>query len=254
MSRLSVLFADDFEEVSKRFCEFSDVGFDYRTCEKDGSVVLEELVKNPVDVVVMDFFMKGIDALGVLERFNNLNPLITPAVIVLSSVDSSAIKNEFFRKGADFYFNKPVKAEVLISKIKEIEHKKALNNLPSNSTAYFYNSDRIVTSFLHELCIPTHVKGYNYLRSCIKMSVENPQVLSPITSKLYPMVAEKCSVSSIRVERNIRNAIELAWDRGNKEAFSKYFGYNAHTSKKRPTNTEFIARISDEIRIRYNVS
>ena len=102
MGRLTVLFADDFEEVSKRFSGYKNIGFDYKTCEKDGSRVLEELYKNPVDVVVMDFVMKSIDALGVLERMRTMNPLYTPAVIVLSSVDSIALKNEFYSKGADF--------------------------------------------------------------------------------------------------------------------------------------------------------
>lgn len=254
MSRLSVLFADDFEEVSKRFCEFRDVGFNYRTCAKDGSVVLEELVRNPVDVVVMDFFMKSIDALGVLERFKNLNPLISPAVIVVSSVENATIKNEFLKKGADYYLHKSVKTEVLIAKIKEVKHNKEINKISSDAIAYFNDSSAIITDIIQEICVPAHVKGYNYLRDGIKLSVETPQYLNAVTTRLYPAIAMKYDVSSESVERSIRNAIKIAWDRGSQDAFSKYFGYNSKIRKKQPTNAEFIAKIADELRIKYNVS
>ncbi len=254
MSRLSVLFADDFEDVSKRFCEFCDLGFDYRTCEKDGSIVLEELVKNPVDVLVIDIFMNGLDAFGVLERLKKLNPLITPAVIVLSSVDNPTIKNEFIKNGASFYLKRPVKTELLISKIKEIQKNREINGLPSNATIYRDFCDTIITDYIQEFCIPAHIKGYKYLRYGIKMSVENPQLLGGMTTRLYPLIAEKYDVSSASVERTIRSAIETAWERGSMEAFSKYFGYNSQIRRKHPTNAEFIARFTDEIRIKYNIS
>ncbi len=253
MSRLTVLFADDFEEVSKRFCEYKNIGFDYRTCEKDGSIVLEELYKNPVDVVVMDFVMKGIDALGVLERMRTMDPLCTPAVIVLSSVDSIALKNEFYSKGAHFYLRKPVKTEDLISKISEVKRNREMNNLKSNSERFFEESDIIITKIIQQLCVPAHLKGYNYLRYAIKLCVEYPALTNTVTKELYPGVAVNYSVTSESVERNIRTAIELAWQRGNDDVFSKYFGYNKQMRKNRPTNAEFIARISDEIRIIYDV-
>ena len=120
MSRLSVLFADDFEVVTKKLSEIRDVNFNYRVCRKDGSEVLEEIRNNPVDVVVMDFFMKTIDAFGVMERLKQINPLLSPAVIILSSIENSTIKNEMLKKGATYYLNKPISTEVLISKIEEI--------------------------------------------------------------------------------------------------------------------------------------
>jgi DNA-binding response OmpR family regulator len=150
MGRLTVLFADDFDEVSKRFCEYKNLGFDYRTCEKDGSIVLDELRKNPVDVVVMDFVMKGIDALGVLERMRTINPLYAPAVIILSSVDSIALRNEFYSKGAEVYLRKPVKTEVLISKINEIKRNRDMNNLKSNSDRYREESEVIITKIIQQ--------------------------------------------------------------------------------------------------------
>lgn len=253
MGRLTVLFADDFEEVSKRFSGYKNIGFDYKTCEKDGSRVLEELYKNPVDVVVMDFVMKSIDALGVLERMRTMNPLYTPAVIVLSSVDSIALKNEFYSKGADFYLRKPVKTEELISKINEVKRNRETNNLNSNSDRYREESEVIITKIIQQLCVPAHLKGYNYLRYAIKLCVETPQLANTVTKELYPGVAINYAVTSESVERNIRTAIELAWQRGNDDGFSKYFGYNKQMGKNRPTNAEFIARISDEIRIIYDV-
>lgn len=253
MGRLTVLFADDFEEVSTRFIGYKNLGFDYRTCEKDGSIVLEELYKNPVDVVVMDFVMKGIDALGVLERMRTMNPLYTPAIIILSSIDSIALKNEFYRKGAEFYLRKPVKTEELISKINEVKRNREMNNLKSNSARYREESDIIITGIIQQLCVPAHLKGYNYLRSAIKLCVEMPTLANTITKELYPGIATNYSVTSESVERNIRTAIELAWQRGNDDGFSKYFGYNKQTRKSRPTNAEFIARISDEIRLVYDV-
>ncbi|MBO7178920.1 MAG: response regulator [Clostridia bacterium] len=254
MSRLSVLFADDFEDVSKRFCEYKKLDFTYRTCEKDGSVVLEELYKNPVDVVVMDFVMKGIDALGVLDRLKLMNPLYSPGVIILSGVDSPALKNEFLKKGADFYLRKPVKTETMISKINEIKVNREKNASKPNSESYFEDSEAIITKIMQQFYVPAHVKGYNYLRYAIKLCVEEPAYKNSITKELYPTVAKNYSVSSESVERSIRTAIDIAWQRGNGDGFSKYFGYNYEVGKKRPTNSEFIARISDEIRIKYNVS
>ena len=254
MSGLSVLFADDNESVAKNFSGFSKLGFTYRTCEKDGNVVLDELIKNPVDVIVIDFFMKSIDALGVLERLGNLNPLITPAVIVVSGIDNHTIKNEVLKKGASFYLNKPIKPSHIISKIMEIKKNREVNHLPSNALAYHIDSEAIVTDVIQELCIPAHIKGYKYLRVAIKYCIEDAKLVNTMTTILYPMVAKTYSVSSESVERSIRTAIQLAWDRGNPEAFSKYFGYNSQVRKKKPTNAEFIARIADEIRIKYNVS
>jgi two-component system response regulator (stage 0 sporulation protein A) len=254
MSELSVLFADDYENVRQNLSGFSKLEFTYRTCEKDGNVVLEELMKNPVDVIVMDFFMKGVDALGVLERFQHLNPLITPAVIVISGIDNPTIKNEVIKKGATFYLNKPVRQSVIVSKIMEIKKIREANRIPSNAFTYYIDSEAIITKVIQELCIPAHLKGYKYLRVAIKSSIENTKLVNSMTTVLYPLVAENYEVSSESVERSIRTAIQLAWDRGNPEAFSKYFGYNSQVRKKRPTNAEFIARISDEIRIKYNVS
>lgn len=253
MSELSVLFADDFEEISNKFSGYKNLGFSFRTCEKDGGVVLEELFKNPVDVVVLDFFMKSIDALGVLERIRIMNPLYTPAVIVLSSVDSLSIKNEFYKKGAYFYLKKPVNTDLLISKLIEIKNVRKSNNLKSNAQKYFEESEAIITQVIQQICIPAHVKGYNYIRYAIKLCVESPSYVNAVTKQLYPAIARTYSVSSNSVERDIRTAIDLAWTRGNMDGFSKYFGYNYLLRKKRPTNAEFIARISDEIRITYNV-
>lgn len=254
MSGLSVLFADDSYDVTNRFAGFSNLGFTFRTCEKDGNIVLEELIKNPVDVIVIDFFMKGLDALGVLERFKNLNPLITPAVIVLSNIDNPTIKNEVIKKGAHFYLVNPVKTETLISRILEIKRTIDSNDYRSDSLAYYIDSDSIITKVIQEIRIPAHLKGYKYIRVAIKYSVEDAHLENSMTTKLYPMVAESYKVTSESVERSIRTAIQFAWDRGNQDAFSKYFGYNHLVRKKRPTNAEFIARIADEIRIKYNVS
>ena len=181
MSELSVLFADDYENVRQNLSGFSKLEFTYRTCEKDGNVVLEELMKNPVDVIVMDFFMKGVDALGVLERFQHLNPLITPAVIVISGIDNPTIKNEVIKKGATFYLNKPVRQSVIVSKIMEIKKIREANRIPSNAFTYYIDSEAIITKVIQELCIPAHLKGYKYLRVAIKskpLSESQPQPLS----------------------------------------------------------------------------
>jgi len=136
----------------------------------------------------------------------------------------------------------------------EIKKIREANRIPSNAFTYYIDSEAIITKVIQELCIPAHLKGYKYLRVAIKSSIENTKLVNSMTTVLYPLVAENYEVSSESVERSIRTAIQLAWDRGNPEAFSKYFGYNSQVRKKRPTNAEFIARISDEIRIKYNVS
>jgi two-component system response regulator (stage 0 sporulation protein A) len=158
------------------------------------------------------------------------------------------------KKGATYYLNKPVSTEVLISKIEEIGRVRENNKLPSNAERYFSQSEVIITDMIHQVCIPAHLKGYNYLRYAIKLCVESPEYLNSMTKELYPRIAKDYEATAASVERSIRNAIDVAWDRGETEGFSKYFGYNSLIRRKRPTNSEFIARISDEIRITYNVS
>lgn len=251
MQEISVLFADDLSVVSKRFCEYLNLGFKIKTCAKNGEAVLDELRRNNYDVIVMDVFLQTIDALGVLLRLKDMNPKRKPAIIIESSMNNPSIENEFIRNGANAYLIKPVSPNVLISKIKAIAENRYKNALMFTNTKP--DNEVMVTDILNNMAVSIKMKGYRYLRYAIVSAIENPELLNGITTELYPYVANRYAASATCVERDIRTAINSAWKNGDIIAFSRYFGYNRTTRNKAPTNAEFIARIVDEILLKYKI-
>ena len=150
--------------------------------------------------------------------------------------------------GADYYALKPYNVESICEEIVNLASKQfSGNKLPS-----MFNPNSIeikVTEILHEIGVPAHIKGYNYLRDSIIMSTEKPEIINAVTKQLYPSVAKKYETTSSRVERAIRHAIEVAWDRGDVDILNSYFGYTIHTGRGKPTNSEFIAMIADKLRL-----
>ena len=174
-------------------------------------------------------------------------------------------KGEIFDKvlglelGADDYIMKPFDNDMVINRIKHIKntmgHKvhenRKINAYESKNEYIERNLESDVTNIIHEIGIPAHIKGYQYLREAIMMSVEDPDMLGSITKVLYPTIAKRYQTTSSRVERAIRHAIEVAWNRGKMETLDNLFGYTISTGKGKPTNSEFIALIADRIRLQY---
>lgn len=166
----------------------------------------------------------------------------TPKFMLMSTFESSTLERELIAAGALYYFLKPFSPETAVERIVQLTGGSQPEIRPDPA-----DLDLTVTEILHQIGVPAHIKGYYYLRSSIKMVVEDQSILSAITKRLYPDVAKENGTTASRVERAIRHAIEVAWDRGNVEVLEQYFGYTINSSRGKPTNSEFIAMIADKI-------
>lgn len=217
-------------------------------CVKDGEELCNRIKNETPDVVVMDSFMTRLDAIGVMRNIKRQN-IKQPIFIVFSSFHSSVLEREIMGSGADYFVLKPYDVEQLCENISVMSKKKADRIFNSPISIDEFSIELKVTQILHEIGVPAHIKGYHYLRDSIIMSVEHPEIINAVTKQLYPSVAKKYDTTSSRVERAIRHAIEVAWDRGDVDVLNSYFGYTIHNDRGKPTNSEFIAMISDRLRL-----
>lgn len=248
-TKVKILIA---EEQTEFYQEKEDVfakhGMEQRFCEKDGLHVLEEIEKFSPDVVLMNMFMSNIDGLGVMKAVKAKEVGKKPIFVVISNFDSSMLEREALNAGAAYYVIKPFRAAELIERISDFV--KFYAQEPTGEIISIDHDMEIrVTEILHQIGVPAHIKGYHYLRDSIIMSVNQPDIINAVTKQLYPSVAQKYETTSSRVERAIRHAIEVAWDRGDVDVLNSYFGYTIHNSRGKPTNSEFIAMISDRLRL-----
>ena len=218
-------------------------------CAKDGEELLSRIRSEEPDVVLMDSFMTRLDAIGVIRNIKRQN-LKEPKLIVFSTFHSPTLEREIMNAGANYFVLKPYNLEQLCENISLMT---AGDNLLSGDITPM-KIDKVavevkVTQILHEIGVPAHIKGYHYLRDSIMMAIQKPEIINAVTKQLYPTVAQKYETTSSRVERAIRHAIEVAWDRGDLEVLNSYFGYTIHNDRGKPTNSEFIAMISDRIRL-----
>lgn len=226
---------------------FESQGIEVSFCRKDGYTVLEEIEKQKPDVVIVDMFMTRVDAIGVLKSFDSTKSSANPLFIIASSFDSDVLQREIMSCGGSYFVLKPYNASSLAVSITALCKSKKSNIKPFPSSAS--GMEVQVTEILHQIGVPAHIKGYHYLRDSIIMSVETPDIINAVTKRLYPSVAKKYETTSSRVERAIRHAIEVAWDRGDVDILNSYFGYTIHNGRGKPTNSEFIAMISDKLRL-----
>lgn len=248
-----VLIAEDTEEFICGMSDpFEEKGFTAQFCEKDGSKVLESIKSFQPDVVLMDMFMSSIDAVGVMRAIKSQTESARPIFVIISGFDSSMLEKEALSAGAAYYVIKPFRASDLLDRISELMTCCSDSSIPGGK---IYSIDRnlelTITDILHQIGVPAHIKGYHYLRDSIIMSVKQPEIINAVTKELYPSVAKKYETTPSRVERAIRHAIEVAWDRGDVDVLNSYFGYTIHNSRGKPTNSEFIAMISDRLRLRH---
>ena len=220
-------------------CDVSTVG-------KDGTLVVEKLKQGEVpDVILMDGFMPRLDALGVLRELDTMRLEKRPMVMVLSSTDNQRFESEVLSSGADYYFLKPYNPVMLAERIVQfasIHNSSSVNNGVKDL-------DVVVSQIMHQIGVPAHIRGYQYLREAIILSVKDSEMISSVTKILYPTVAKTFKTTPSRVERAIRHAIEVAWDRGDVDVLSSYFGYTIQNERGKPTNSEFIAMISDNLKL-----
>ena len=264
--KLSVLIADDNQEFSRTLSSYINHQEDMEVIAvaKDGNEAIDMISNTIPDVVILDVIMPHLDGLGVLEKLNTMNINKKPVCIMLSAVGQDKITQKAIIAGADYYIVKPFDIEVLIQRIREIKYFKPNQNglgifprevkqkyieLPKNDVKKEENLEALVTNIIHEVGVPAHIKGYQYLREAIMMVVNDIDVINQITKSLYPKIAFKFNTTPSRVERAIRHAIEVAWGRGQQEVVENIFGYTISAAKGKPTNSEFIAMIADKLRL-----
>ncbi len=253
--QISVLLADDKSESAVSLASIlRSMYYEVRVCEKDGAAVLTALDTFSPDVVIMDAFLQHIDALGVIDKIRKQSAYSNCLIFVLSSVDNQNFEKELLSTGADYYFIKPFEPQVLAQRISQMTGWKRVCKENQILMSGGDNLEVIISDIMHQIGVPAHIKGYQYLREAIMLSVDNTEMLNSVTKLLYPTVAKNFATTSSRVERAIRHAIEVAWDRGDVDILSSYFGYTIQNARGKPTNSEFIAMISDKLRLRLKAS
>ncbi len=270
MAKIEVLLADDNREFTNLLSEYISEQEDMEVSgiAYNGEEVLRllsEMERIP-DVLILDIIMPHLDGLGVLERLREAGIQPMPKIIMLTAFGQENITQKAVQLGASYYILKPFDMEMLANRVRQLVGNSAVmassgsfsasSVIKSNVVpiAKGKNLDANITSIIHEIGVPAHIKGYQYLREAITMVYNNIEILGAITKTLYPAIAEKFKTTPSRVERAIRHAIEVAWTRGNIDSISHLFGYTINISKSKPTNSEFIAMVADKLRIEHKVS
>lgn len=266
MENLKVAIADDNESMLKILGQVinNEKDLDLVGTATNGEDTYSIIKEKEPDVVLLDIIMPQLDGLTVMERVRNDEEIKkAPAFIIISAVGRDSVTEDAFNMGATYYLMKPFDNEVLVNRIRYVRnHRNALrlkagekhNVLTQDNQAISdRNLEADITNIIHDIGIPAHIKGYQYLRDSIMLSVKDNDIINGITKILYPTIAKKYQTTSSRVERAIRHAIEVAWNRGNTDTLNDLFGYTISNGKGKPTNSEFIALIADKIRLQYNI-
>jgi two-component system, response regulator, stage 0 sporulation protein A len=277
--QIQVLIADDNKEFAELLKEFvsEQEDMEVMAVAHNGNEVLDYIENVVPDVIILDIIMPVLDGIGVLEKIQAMNITPAPQVIMLTAFGQENITKRAVELGAAYYILKPFDMDILANRIRQVvrNHPQIGNssNANSNNTMLTINPtglrtatlgnrnpnarnsvDASITTIIHEIGVPAHIKGYHYLREAIGMVYRDVEILGSITKVLYPKIADKYNTTPSRVERAIRHAIEVAWGRGNSEAIKNVFGYTVSMSKAKPTNSEFIAMVADKLRIEAKIS
>lgn len=261
MEKLNVAIADDNERMVRLLGDIvqGDEELQVIGTAKDGEEAYELIKTAEPDVVLLDIVMPKMDGLGVMEKINRDSTIKKhPAFIMISAIGQEKITEDAFRLGADYYIMKPFDNDMIISRIKDVKNRNMMRGTEVRKVNPYEKQENVVhdlesdvTAIIHEIGVPAHIKGYQYLREAIIMSVNDMDMLNSITKILYPTIAKKFQTTPSRVERAIRHAIEVAWSRGKMDTIDELFGYTINNGKGKPTNSEFIALIADKIRLEY---
>lgn len=256
---ISVMVADD----NREFCNLLS---DYMSAQEDINLVatanngidaIDKVIEHQPDVLILDIIMPHLDGLGVLEKLNStpdLNP--RPRVIVLTAFGQESITQQALRLGADYFVLKPFNIDVLIRRIRTLQLD-SKPELAAKCGARYITRDAPkidveveITNLLHELGVPAHIRGYQYLRYAIALVIKDITILNSITKALYPEIAIKFETTPNRVERAIRHAIETSWERSELDVINRLFRYTIRNDRGKPTNSEFIALLADNLRLK----
>ena len=259
MGKLNVAIADDNEIMLEMLGEIvsSDDELQVVGTAKDGEEACLLVKEKEPDVILLDIIMPKLDGLDVLSRIRMDTTIRKqPSILIISAIGNERITDDAFSKGADYYIMKPFDSKSILDRIKQVRDNKTqvreahwVSSFERTESDNEQSLEEDVTEIIHEVGVPAHIKGYQYLREAIIMSVNNMEMLNSITKILYPGIAKKYQTTPSRAERAIRHAIEVAWSRGKMDTLDELFGYTISNGKGKPTNSEFIALITDKIRL-----
>ena len=258
--QISVFVADDNQEFCEVLTENLGGFGDLKVIGSahDGLSAFEQIKELQPDVVIIDGIMPKLDGLGLLEKVKH--ELKHPTIcIMLSALYGERVIQKAMNLGAEYYMVKPFDVNSMANRIRQLKNevgatKSIISQIPMMQNHTPMNLETKVTNILHEIGVPAHIRGYHYIRDAIILAVNDVDVLNYITKELYPQIAKKSNTTPSRVERAIRHAIEVAWTRGKIDAIDNLFGYTINTHKGKPTNSEFIALITDRLRLEINAN
>ncbi|MFJ5671007.1 sporulation transcription factor Spo0A [Bacillus safensis] len=266
MEKIKVCVADDNRELVGLLTEYIEGQEDMEVLgvAYNGQECLTLFKDKEPDVLLLDIIMPHLDGLAVLERLRENNEMTKqPSVIMLTAFGQEDVTKKAVDLGASYFILKPFDMENLVGHIRQVSgngtqvtHRSSIQNsvLRHKPEPKRKNLDASITTIIHEIGVPAHIKGYLYLREAISMVYNDIELLGSITKVLYPDIAKKFNTTASRVERAIRHAIEVAWSRGNIDSISSLFGYTVSMSKAKPTNSEFIAMVADRLRLEHRAS
>lgn len=250
-NNIKVLIADvstEFKALLREHIEATD-GMCVVAETANGTEVLSLIEKKTPDIVLMDIILSGLDGLSVLKQISQMRYEKRPSVILLSYFLNEQTISEASEYGAKYFMLKPFEMNSILEKIRSFGF--PIRNMVTERVQpqRITNLETMVTNIIHEIGVPAHIKGYLYLREAIILAVKDLNVINAVTKVLYPTIAKTYNTTASRVERAIRHAIEVAWDRGDLETLQRFFGYTVSNTKGKPTNSEFVAMIADRLQL-----
>lgn len=249
-----ILIADENNDVRSHIHEKLTLSGAVNIDEvKNGEDAMKMISRQAYDVVISDLWLPSLDATAIMKRTSELNKP-SPSFVILTQVSTPTVLMEANRAGAALCMPKPIDYDTFSDKIEMIlKNRTNSGNSKSDEDDERFDMETQVTRIIHQIGVPAHIKGYQYLRTAILMTISDNDVINSVTKVLYPSVAKKYQTTTSRVERAIRHAIEVAWDRGDVDTLNSYFGYTIQNSRGKPTNSEFIAMIADNMRLKYKI-
>ena len=249
---VKILICDESNEERSRLSQnLLKAGFQKCDEARDGENAYDMIRKNSYDIVITDLWTSGIDGIGIIRSVKKLSMKDEPSFILMSPINKQSILVEASEAGADICVPKPFDLSTLVSHVESLVKIREKEASGAKAIPTSTDMEAQVTKIIHQIGVPAHIKGYQYLRSAILMTIEDNEIINSVTKILYPTVAKKYQTTTSRVERAIRHALEVAWDRGDVDTLNAYFGYTIQNSRGKPTNSEFIAMIADNLRLKY---
>ena len=234
----------DIETLSQAFT--NDANFQVIGASSDGISAIAEIAEKKPSVLITELVVKGYDGMLVIRKVRELG--INVKIMVLSALGRDEVISSAMNAGANYFMVKPYNVDVLKQRLNDMMQEKPLyNQRPEETTFHKVTLEEKISKIFINVGIPPHIKGYSFLREGVKMAVEDPDIINNITKKLYPSIGEKYNTTASKVERAIRHAIEVAWNRGRIDSINNILGVRAFLGTEKPTNGEFIALVADKM-------